>query len=160
MSVTRVRAVLVMMTCAWALAASSCATPKPQLPEPGVMPADGSFEGVWFSEQFEHMYLREVDGKVRGIYTYKYGGTLEGEIRGNMLVFRWIDPGDQDEARRGHEGQGYLKLVEGEYGAALRGKWGYNDDYIGGGIWNAEYVRQIESDDPRSLEQWKNRGVR
>jgi hypothetical protein len=149
-----------LVLCALASTLSSCATPKPTLPEPGTPPAGVTFQGVWFSEQFDHMYLRVSGDSVRGIYTYKYGGTMEGEVEGDMLVFRWIDPGDQDEARRGHEGRGYLKIVEGEYGPALRGKWGYGEDYVGGGIWNAEFVREIENDDPRDLEQWRARGVR
>ncbi len=151
---------LALVTSALTLTLAGCATPKPQLPEPGTPPAGATFEGVWFSEQFDHMYLRKASESVRGIYTYKYGGTMEGEVQGDMLVFRWIDPGDQSEARRGHEGRGYLKIVEGEYGPSLRGKWGYGEDYVGGGIWEAEYVREIEGDDPRDLEQWRARGVR
>ena len=60
---------------------SSCGA-KPQVPDPGPLPAGQSWSGVWYSTQFEHMYLRQTGDEIRGIYTYKYGGTMEGKANG------------------------------------------------------------------------------
>lgn len=131
------------------------------VPAASQMPSGAKFQGVWFSEQFQHMYLRQVGDSVRGIYTYKYGGTLEGKISGNLLLFNWLDPGDKDAAVRTQHGQGYLQIVETEGGGyALKGRWGYNDDRRDGGIWNAEFVREVDGDDPRNLKEWRELEVR
>lgn len=128
---------------------------KADIPDPKPLPAGQSFAGVWYSTQFEHMYLRQTGDEVRGIYTYKQGGTMEGTANGNLLKFTWIDPGNKDEARRSLKGQGWLQMVkEGEL-IKLKGEWGYNDARSGGGVWAAEYVRKMDPEDPRSLEEWR-----
>lgn len=142
------------MTTVLVLLAMSCG-PKAKLPDPQPLPAGQSWAGVWYSTQFEHMYLRQTGDEVRGIYTYKYGGTLEGTANGNLLTFTWIDPGDKTEARRSVKGKGWLQMTrEGDL-IVLKGEWGYNDARTGGGVWEAEYVRTMDEADPRSLEDWK-----
>lgn len=142
------------------LSLSSCKS-GPQLPEPKSMPAGASFEGVWYSQQFEQMFLRQSGDTVRGIYTYKYGGTIEGKVTGNLLVFKWIDPGDQTEARRTLKGSGYLQLVQGDEGRVfIKGRWGYNDSHHDGGPWEAEYIRELDAGDPRDLEDFRSTQIR
>lgn len=132
-----------------------------KMPDPKPMPAGASFSGVWYSQQFEHMYLRQIGDSVRGIYTYKYGGTLEGKINGNMLVFDWIDPGDTTSATRTRKGKGYFTLsIDSEGNSVVKGRWGYDDDRANGGLWEAIYQRQIEGEDPRTLEEWRETEVR
>ena len=74
------------------------------VPDPTPMPEDASFEGVWYSPQFEHMYLRQEGDSVRGVYAYKSGGRLEGTVNGNVLVFEWDDPGSKQKATRSMSG--------------------------------------------------------
>ena len=125
------------------------------IPDPKPLPAGQTWAGVWYSPQFEHMYLRQTGDEVRGIYTYKFGGTIEGTANGNILKFTWIDPGDKDEARRSLKGKGWFQMKkEGEL-TKIEGEWGYNDSMTGGGVWEAEWVRDMDSDDPRSLEEWQ-----
>ena len=132
-----------------------------KLPAPKPMPSGVSFAGKWYSTQFEHMYLRQVGDSVRGIYTYKYGGTLEGKVNGNLLVFDWIDPGETKYATRTRKGKGYFQLTTDKNGnAIIVGKWGYNKSHQDGGIWKAEWVRDMDSDDPRSLKEWRDKEVR
>ena len=138
---------------------SSCKS-TPKVPPAGPMPVGGKVSGVWFSQQFEQMYLRQVGDEVRGIYTYKYGGTIEGKITGDLIKFKWIDPGDPREARRTLQGEGYWQIVrEGEQ-VFLRGRWGYNEDYYEGGPWEAEWVRDVEADDPKNIEEFRKGSVR
>ncbi len=133
---------------------SACQTAAP-IPTPVEMPAGKSFSGLWYSPQFEHMYMSQSGSTVRAVYAYGNGGELQGTVNGNMLTFRWIDPGNRQEARRPMEGEGYLQLfVEGEK-TILQGAWGYEDEKTGGGPWTAEFVRPLESDDPQTIEQIK-----
>lgn len=137
-----------------------CSAPAVVLPTPTPMPEGASFTGVWFSQQFGRMYLRQVGGDVRGIYEHDNGGTMEGTVDGNMLKFKWLDPGDRQAAVRTQQGHGYLMLKPGEQDPVLEGEWGYDEKYVGGGVWTAEWTREIESDDPRNLEEWKNSTAR
>ena len=123
-----------------------------EVPDPGPKPAGASFGGVWYSPQFEHMYLNQTGNKVTGVYTYEGGGRLEGEVDGNLLVFKWTDPGSKEDATRTMSGRGYLKLVKENEKLKLKGEWGYDDSAAGAGPWEAEYVRELESGDPMRLE--------
>ena len=129
----------------------SCAS-TPVIPAPGPRPSGMSFDGVWFSPQFEDMYLRQSGEQLNGIYTYKYGGTIEGIVSGNLMTFTWIEPGSRKGARRELRGQGYLQMVAVGDEIKLVGEWGYGEDPVGGGPWEAEFVRKREDEDPRDLK--------
>ena len=144
-----------VMTLGW----SSCKTTS-AIPEPGTMPAGVSLAGVWYSSQFDQMYIRQVGSELRGIYTYKYGGTIEGEPTGDIVKFKWIDPGDSESARRTFRGEGYWRVVKEGDRIFLRGKWWYEDNPDQGGPWEAERIRDIESSDPKSLDEFRERNVR
>jgi len=139
---------------------AGCKTTGPVIPEPQSLPGGAKFAGVWYSSQFDQMYIRQTGDTINGIYTYKYGGTLEGKVSGNLLMFDWIDPGDQDRARRTFKGKGYLQLVKEGDRLFLRGRWGYNDSATDGGPWEAEYIRELEDEDPRNLKDFRDSSVR
>ena len=103
------------------------------------------------------MYLRQTGDQVNGIYTYNDGGTIEGTTNGNLITFTWLDPGNKEEARRRFVGKGYLQLLKDGETVKLKGEWGYNDSYHGGGPWEAEWVRDMDKDDPLSLEEWQEK---
>ncbi len=149
---------LLALSAIFALGTLGCG-PSSKMPASKPLPSGTTFTGVWYSPQFEHMYLRQTGDEVRGIYTYKYGGTLEGTLDGNILKFKWIDPGSKEEARRGAKGEGYLQLLPDGESMKLVGEWGYDDNVAGGGPWEAEYVRELDKEDPRSLEDWKESGM-
>lgn len=130
---------------------ASCAGQQ-AVPRAQPMPAGKNFTGVWYSPQFEHMHLRQTGDKVSGIYTYKNGGRIEGEVDGNILVFTWVEPGSKEKAQRTMKGSGYLQLVEEGEATKLVGEWGYNDDVAGAGPWRAEWVRKLEPEDPLTLQ--------
>ncbi|MBA2662321.1 MAG: hypothetical protein H0U74_08495 [Bradymonadaceae bacterium] len=136
------------------LVLGACKT-NPPVPTARDMPAGKNFSGLWYSPHYEHMYVTQVGDTVRGVYAYNNGGEFQGTVNGNMLTFRWIDPGNRQNARRPIEGHGYLQLfVEGDR-TLLKGAWGYDDAKTGGGPWEAEYVRPLESEDPQTIEQIK-----
>ncbi len=146
-----------LMTCG----VVACKSAGPTVPEPASLPAGvGSLSGVWYSPQFEQMYIRQIGDEVRGIYTYKYGGTFEGKIVGNLIKFKWIDPGDPDVARRTFKGEGYWQVVKEGDRIFLKGAWGYNDDVMAGGPWEAEYIRELEDSDPSTVEEYRDNEVR
>ena len=129
--------------------------PRANIPDAQPLPAGQSWAGVWYSTQFEHMHLRQTGDDVNGIYTYKFGGTIQGKANGNILKFTWLEPGDKNEARRAVRGEGWLAMTrEGDL-IVLKGEWGYNDAMTGGGVWEAEFVRTMNADDPRNLEEWR-----
>jgi hypothetical protein len=129
----------------------SCAG-QPKVPQAQPMPAGQNFTGVWYSPQFEHMHLRQTGDKVSGIYTYKTGGRIDGEVDGNILVFEWTEPGDRKKAQRTMKGRGFLQLTQKADETALAGEWGYSDKVTGAGPWNAEWVRKLEPNDPLTLQ--------
>lgn len=129
----------------------ACATTQ-GVPSAQPMPEGISFTGLWYSEQFEHMYLYQDGDQVEGVYAYGGGGTITGEVDGNRLLFGWEDPGNRDEVRRTMKGKGYLQIVEESDQFRLKGEWGYNQERRGAGPWTAEFIRGIEDDDPTTLE--------
>lgn len=141
-----------LLVAALGLATGPGCSNKQQIPDPGPKPSGADFSGVWYSPQFEHMYLNQTGNKVTGVYTYEDGGKLEGKIDGNLLVFEWTDPGDKENAERTMSGRGYLQLRKGENKLKLKGEWGYDDQASGAGPWTAEFVRELESGDPMRLK--------
>jgi hypothetical protein len=133
------------------LLVSGCAVTS-GLPSPRDMPEGMSFSGLWYSEQFEHMYLHQQGDQVEGVYAYGPGGQIRGEVRGNLLVFDWEEPGSREQVRRTMRGKGYLQLVESDDGYHLVGEWGYNEEHRGAGPWTADFIRSQESEDPRTVE--------
>lgn len=153
--------VAVVATAVVALGAAGlmgCSKKQQTVPDPGPKPSGANFEGVWFSPQFEHMYLRQSGEKVTGVYAYKTGGRIEGRVDGNLLTFKWIDPGDKQKAQRDMNGHGYLKLVREDGELMLKGEWGYDEEYRGAGPWSAQFVRDIESGDPMQIQQIREQG--
>ena len=125
-------------------------------PSPDVMPEGGTYSGLWYSPQYEHMYLHQDGDRVEGVYTYRAGGTIEGTVEGNMLLFSWHQPGDRGAAQRAVNGKGYFHLISEGEEVDLVGQWGYNDDRSGA-PWEAELIREIEDKDPRTLEDLERR---
>lgn len=133
-----------------------CATGD-RIPDAGTMPEGASYSGLWYSEHFGHMYLRQQGQSVDGVYAYQTGGILEGQLEGNQLLFSWEEPGDRQVARPGLDGKGYFQLTDQGGELQLEGEWGYDDNRRGQGRWEAEFIREIKDDDPENLEQLRDR---
>jgi len=101
---------------------AGCGNKGQTIPDPGPLPSGADFAGVWYSPQFEHMYLRQTGNKVEGVYTYESGGTLEGTVDGNLLKFSWTDPGSKETATRTMKGRGYFRMVKEDDVLKLKGE--------------------------------------
>jgi hypothetical protein len=144
---------LAFLTVGLCLVLSACAAPSRMVPMAQPMPDGGTFSGLWYSPQFEHMYLVQSGDSVRGVYAYREGGQLEGTLNGNLLKFEWTDPGNRQNARRAMKGHGYFQLIKDGDKVRIVGQWGHEDKYTGAGPWEAEFVRPIENGDPMTIEE-------
>ena len=100
-----------------------CASP---LPEPGTLPPGRGFAGPWDSN-WGQMRLSVEGNHVHGPYRGFRNGSVSGEQKGNLFVFRWTDVGGVQS------GRGYLQMnAEGD---RIEGKWGYQKSYDDGGRW-------------------------
>lgn len=143
---------LTALTFALGLIATACAPSRPRIRvRPKPLPPGIAYTGKWYSPQYENMTLKQEGDTVTGTFSYKTGGTLEGKLDGNVLIFDWIQPGDTSKARREVRGRGYFIIRDD--GDKIRGWWGYNDDLDGGGIWDADRIEErkgpsFDVDDP------------
>jgi hypothetical protein len=108
------------------------------------LPAGINLSGEWWSPQYENMTIVHKGGLVKGTFSYRTGGTFQGELDGDVLKFEWVQPGDFDKARREIRGSGFLRVAQD--GRTLEGRWGYDDDRTGGGLWTAEKLVEDEPD--------------
>jgi len=123
---------------------SACGSVQKKI-ESRPLPVGISFAGKWYSEQFEKMEVTQAGTTVKGTFSYKGGGTFEGELEGNVLYFEWIQPGDTASARAEVTGSGYFVIADD--GALLDGRWGYGEDNHTGGVWRAERVDAEKSNE-------------
>lgn len=119
------------------------------------MPDGKTYSGLWYSNQFEQMYLHQEGDRVRGVYTGGGGGEIEGQVEGNLLLYTWSQPGDRQAAQPSMDGEGYFHLVVQGGEPELVGEWGYDEPT--GTVWEAEWVRERKDHDPRDLEELEAR---
>jgi hypothetical protein len=103
------------------------------LPEPGPLPAGKGFAGVWDSN-WGQMELQHAGGRVHGTFRGFRTGSVSGEQRGDLFVFKWTQVGSAQW------GRGFLRMSPD--GQRLEGKWGYLKDYANGGRWWASRGQQ------------------
>ncbi len=132
---------LAMASAVLMMAMAACG--GPQKLEPRAMPPGATFNGKWYSPQYENMELKQAGTKVTGTFSYK-NGSLEGTLEGGILYFEWTQPGDMSKAVREVRGTGYF--IMGADGESFEGRWGYGDDNADGGVWTAD---RIESKGPK-----------
>ena len=133
-----------------------------QKPKAGQLPQGAAFYGVWQSPQYGNMHLCQSGRQVIGDYVkHERAGRIQGDLEGDLLLFQWEDRRElvagKPQIRRG---RGYFRIEIGEDGDQyLRGEWGMDDDFSGGGPWNAVKLRRGQpdrctgADEPVSLEE-------
>lgn len=120
-------------TLALGLMLAGCAA-VPGHPEPKPLAERVDLSGRWTST-WGAMTLRQTGLEVKGDVAYR-NGTLEGVVDGDLLIFRWSQPRDREQAVLAAEGKGWMRIAPDA--SALDGAWGYRDRYEGGGVWQAE----------------------
>ncbi|MEL6180013.1 MAG: hypothetical protein AAFS10_13725 [Myxococcota bacterium] len=119
---------------------AGCSSGRQVQLNPQPLPSGIDFTGEWYSPQYEKMFFEQKGNIVTGTFTYKEGGTIEGEADGNTLTFTWVQKGNKTTAISGSQGRGYFVLSP--TGNALDGEWGYGEDMVGGGLWTAERIQK------------------
>lgn len=132
-------ALAVILGCS-ALGAIGCGGSAASIPA-RAMPAGASFSGLWRSNFGDMKLTQKPDGYTRGDFDFKTGGSVEGRVEGGVFVFSWVQYGDFQVGRREVSGKAYLVISDD--GLSARGKWGYGDNYEGGGLWTAEKATEI-----------------
>ncbi len=97
------------------------------IPEPGPVPAGKSFAGTWDSNWGQMKIQEAPGGKLHGTFTGFRNGSVSGEQKGDLFLFRWTQLGSAQW------GRGFLRMSPD--GEKLEGKWGYLKVYDNGGRW-------------------------
>lgn len=135
----RITSTIMALGVALALAVGCGGSSIHNIPQ-GPMPQGGSYTGVWHSPQYGAMNLVQTGTSVVGDYTKdERRGRIQGTVQGNVLRFEWSE---QRELVAGRpivtRGQGYFTYAIGEDGDHyIRGQWGVDQNFTGGGEWNA-----------------------
>ncbi len=84
------------------------------------------FTGSW-DTNWGTVELTQIDAKVTGSYSGPFNGTIEGDVMGSALSFKWFQP-------NGQWGKGVFTL--GADGNSFTGSWGTgeaepSDDWSG-----------------------------
>jgi hypothetical protein len=108
--------------------------------EPGPMPDNGTFTGVWFSPQYGEMQMRQSGANVIGEYSQnERRGNIQGTVQGDLLRYEWREKRELVAGRsRETRGRGYFQLKLDENGDfVIVGEWGHDNSEVGGGPWRA-----------------------
>ncbi|GAB4205955.1 MAG: hypothetical protein Fur006_62590 [Coleofasciculaceae cyanobacterium] len=114
---------------------SSETLPADKIPQiPGHLSLNETFSlnGSWNTNIFGKLELQQKEQQVRGTYTGRGGGTIEGIFQNNRLNFTWKDSLG--------EGWGFFRAVPGV--RTLVGTWGQGKDKIGGNSLVASWIRK------------------
>ncbi|MBN2803256.1 MAG: hypothetical protein JXR91_09190 [Deltaproteobacteria bacterium] len=108
---------------------------------PGNMPQDGTWDGVYFSDAYGRMELTANGSMVIGLYeSERWKGKIEGDTNGNVLNFKWTQFNEDLNGKvRTTSGHGYFVLTSKDEGTAeksritffIKGEWGYGENNSG-----------------------------
>lgn len=152
MSSPRSRRFCLIAALAIPLALSACSSqPDPRYPEvkPGVMPDDGDWSGVYYSQIYGYLHLTSDGSTATGAWRTTAGdayGELNGDIEGNLLTYEWSERlVGSIGANLDRKGKGYFFYKIPKEGEAheLVGEWGLGDQN-GGNEWKAVKQKNME----------------
>lgn len=143
-----------------ALGAAACSGnqgPKLTKATAGNLPDKGNWHGVWFSELYGNLHLKQSGNNLSGRWERPHKdrwGEISGTVTGDLYKFKWT------EYTRGlvgpnskKEGHGYFKYTrpEGEnVDDKIIGEIGFGEDEVGD-AWDAVKQRNVEPN-PDSIE--------
>ena len=135
----KVLATLFLTVCmAWGV--MGCASTTANIPV-REMPAGATFSGLWYTNFGDLTLTQKPDGYTRGTFDYKTDGEVECLVEGGVFIFECVQPGDFQVGRREVRGKAYLVISDD--GLSVEGKWGYGDQYTGGGDWTGNKATEI-----------------
>ena len=86
-----------------------------------------------YTSNYDDVTLIQLGDRVTGTYKCCGGGTIEGQIQGRILHYRWKQPSGW--------GSGVWVISPGR----LDGTWGTNSDEKSGGSWNLVQVKPVQT---------------
>jgi len=120
--------------------------------QPGAMPANGSWEGVWYSPLYGHLHMLPDGNLVNARWQRPLKGRwgkLQGNADGNLLRFDWVEYVDGLIGPNSKKsGKGYFVYVrpEGEnVDDMLKGEIGRGENEVGD-EWSAVRQRNVKQD--------------
>ena len=85
-----------------------------------------------YTSNYDAVTLVQIGDRVTGTYKCCGGGTIEGQVDGRTLRYRWKQPGSW--------GSGVWQISPGR----LDGTWGSNQDETSGGRWDLVLVKPVQ----------------
>lgn len=85
-----------------------------------------------YSSNYDAVTLIQLGDRVTGTYKCCGGGTIEGQLDGRTLHYRWKQPGSA--------GSGVWEVSPGR----LEGTWGPGQDEKSGGRWDLVLVKPVQ----------------
>jgi hypothetical protein len=85
-----------------------------------------------YASNYDEVTLLQKGDRIVGTYVCCGGGTIAGRITGNVIKFRWDQPGSW--------GLGVWTVN----GTQLRGTWGSHEDAVSGGRWDLDRKSSAE----------------
>lgn len=85
-----------------------------------------------YSSNYDAVTLIQLGDRVTGTYKCCGGGTIEGQLDGRTLHYRWKQPGSA--------GSGVWEVSPGR----LEGTWGAGQDEKSGGRWDLVLVKPVQ----------------
>lgn len=131
----------------------ACGPPPDALYPKKLMPANATFTGTWYSNDWGGRILLNQSGdQVSGKFNEDKGemvGEITGVLDGGVLLFDWVRRGNINAGERDIKGKGYV--VIGDDNESLTGEWGLHQRRKGGstnrkkneGKWAAERISKL-----------------
>ncbi len=85
-----------------------------------------------YSSNYEAVTLVQIGDRITGTYKCCGGGTIEGQLDGRTIHYRWKQPGSG--------GSGVWQVSPGR----LEGTWGQGQDEKSGGRWDLVLVKPVQ----------------
>lgn len=120
------------------------------------MPEGEVWTGVYFNQVYGMAHILEHDGKIWGRYKWQnqsHWGEISGTVDGNVAHFTWteyvVGPVAPGQEKTGH---GYwVYALNADKIGSLTGQFGYGEDEVGQGNWNALKQKNIPAN-PDSIK--------
>jgi len=120
--------------------------------EPGAMPSDGDWEGVWYSPLYGHLHMKPDGNLVNARWQRPLKGRwgeLQGNADGNLLRFDWTEYVDGLVGPNSKKsGKGYFVYLRPEgdnVDDVIEGEIGRGEDEVGD-AWRAVKQRNVKQD--------------
>jgi hypothetical protein len=124
----------------------ACSAPAVKVPPSKPLSATIKLDGTWDSN-YGQLKLITQDSNLNA--TYEFGqydyerGIISGKIKGDIVIFDWVQPGDRSAAVPRQSGKGWWRISQD--GLNFEGEWGFEKSNHGGGKWSASRAQRFDT---------------